>query len=320
MNDQIMNRRGFLKMSGKAALAAAALSAVPSFITNAIAQENVSLEHLIEKTFPEFINAGYDYAIKPTEENKKKHNALAEQLRAEEQQAISKGILAYPLRYPNQVVSPELEKKGYLHERWKVDGKNIDSYLLGKIAKKEKEGDFSILHHFPLTSTFEEHLSGKNNISYRKNNEIYINLKQVDSDANFIILNKNGDSAENILCKRICEQFGAQKEKIIKDILYTIKVHEAKGHSGESSVKDETRAILFEIKEAKSMYPVLSLLEMADYGRADELHKKASQAVMGEIAKHKNPQGQIYSGKNLALAKLDDVKKIAQEIFESRFG
>ena len=83
------------------------------FITNAIAQENVSLEHLIEKTFPEFINAGYDYAIKPTEENKKKHNALAEQLRAEEQQAISKGILAYPLRYPNQVVSPELEKKGY---------------------------------------------------------------------------------------------------------------------------------------------------------------------------------------------------------------
>ena len=97
----------FLKKMGMAAALAASVAGTSNFATSAFAQEapapiinkvqEVSLEHLVEKTLPDFIISGYNFALNPTEENKAKYNTVAQQLRQEEQTAESKGYLLHPL-------------------------------------------------------------------------------------------------------------------------------------------------------------------------------------------------------------------------------
>ncbi|MBW3022821.1 hypothetical protein KY308_01845, partial [Candidatus Woesearchaeota archaeon] len=115
------------------------------------------------------------------------------------------------------------------------------------------------------------------------------------------------------------DQFRGNSQKIADDIFYTFKIHEIKGHTGFGTVEDEERAMLTEIAEANSMYPIYRVWEMTSNKDSDWLHKKASMLAMEELAKYKNSQGRNYEGEVLARANLAKIKNVAGQILKNKF-
>jgi len=202
-----------------------------------------------------------------------------------------------------------------------VPDKTIDSYILGKINKREMEGRLTVFLYTPLAPTYDNY-GGIGSGAYRQGNKIWINGNEIADATEDIIANSGKDPIRKLFFKEISEQYHGNRQAISDDIYYTFKTHEAKGHlTCQPTIQDEERALLFEIKEAKSKYPVFRVWNLTN--KADWLHGKAARIVMQAIFQEMcsgKKANMRDTGEFLANSDLAPIRQNADYIFTKEFG